>query len=35
MRVRTKEEHQITRGREGICMRTPDPPGFGFALKPA
>jgi len=29
------EEQQITRGPEGIYMRPPDLPGFGFAVKPA
>jgi L-rhamnonate dehydratase len=32
---RFEEEHQITRGPEGIYMRPPDRPGFGFELKPA
>lgn len=30
-----EEEFQITRGPEGIYMRPPDRPGFGFELKPA
>jgi L-alanine-DL-glutamate epimerase-like enolase superfamily enzyme len=29
------EEHQITRGPEGISMRPTDRPGFGLELKPA
>jgi L-rhamnonate dehydratase len=29
------DEHQITRGPEGIYTRPPDRPGFGFELKPA
>jgi len=32
---RFEEEHQITRGPEGISMRPPDRPGFGFELRPA
>ncbi|MHC4401932.1 MAG: enolase C-terminal domain-like protein [Planctomycetota bacterium] len=32
---RFEEEHQITRGSEGITMRPPNRPGFGFELKPA
>ena len=32
---RFEEEHQITRGPEGIYMRPPERPGFGFELKPA
>jgi len=32
---RFEEEHQITRGPDGIYMRPPDRPGFGFELKPA
>jgi L-rhamnonate dehydratase len=32
---RFEEEHQITRGPEGIYMRPPDRLGFGFELKPA
>jgi L-rhamnonate dehydratase len=32
---RFEEENQITRGPEGIYMRPPDRPGFGFELKPA
>jgi L-rhamnonate dehydratase len=32
---RFEEEQQITRGPEGISMRPPDRPGFGFELKPA
>ncbi|MGE3818157.1 MAG: enolase C-terminal domain-like protein [Isosphaeraceae bacterium] len=31
---RFEEENQITRGPEGISMRPPDRPGFGFELKP-
>ena len=30
---RFEEEHHITRGSEGIYMRPPDRPGFGFELK--
>ncbi|HZN32517.1 MAG TPA: enolase C-terminal domain-like protein [Pirellulaceae bacterium] len=30
-----EEEHQITRGPEGIYTRPPARPGFGFELKPA
>jgi L-rhamnonate dehydratase len=33
--ARFEEEHQITRGPEGVYMRPPDRPGFGFELKPA
>ncbi|MBJ42846.1 MAG: L-rhamnonate dehydratase [Planctomycetaceae bacterium] len=32
---RFEQEHQITRGPEGIYMRPPQRPGFGFELKPA
>jgi L-rhamnonate dehydratase len=32
---RFEEDHQITRGPEGIYMRPPERPGFGFDLKPA
>jgi L-rhamnonate dehydratase len=31
---RFEEEHQISRGAEGISMRPPDRPGFGFELVP-
>jgi L-rhamnonate dehydratase len=31
---RFEKEHQITRGPEGIYMRPPDRPGFGFEMKP-
>lgn len=30
-----EEEQQISRGPEGIYMRPPDRPGFGFEVKPA
>ena len=30
-----QEEQQITRGPEGIYMRPPDRPGFGFEVQPA
>jgi L-rhamnonate dehydratase len=33
--ARFEEENQITRGPEGVYMRPPDRPGFGFDLKPA
>ncbi|MEZ6058888.1 MAG: enolase C-terminal domain-like protein [Planctomycetaceae bacterium] len=32
---RFEEENGITRGQEGIYMRPPDRPGFGFDVKPA
>jgi L-rhamnonate dehydratase len=32
---RFEEENGITRGPEGIYMRPPDRPGFGFELRPA
>ena len=32
---RFEEEHQITRGPEGISMRPPERPGFGLEVKPA
>ena len=32
---RFEEEHQVTRGAEGIYMHPPTRPGFGFELKPA
>jgi hypothetical protein len=32
---RFEEENQISRGPEGISMRPPARPGFGFELKPA
>jgi L-rhamnonate dehydratase len=32
---RFEEDHQITRGPEGIYMRPPERPGFGFELRPA
>ena len=32
---RFEQEHQISRGPEGIYMHPPDRPGFGFQLKPA
>lgn len=32
---RFEEENGITRGPEGISMRPPERPGFGFELKPA
>ena len=30
-----EERYQLTKGPEGIYMRPPDGPGFGFELKPA
>jgi L-rhamnonate dehydratase len=32
---RFEQENQITRGPEGVYMRPPDRPGFGFDVKPA
>ena len=32
---RFEEENHVTRGPEGVYMRPPDRPGFGFDLKPA
>jgi L-rhamnonate dehydratase len=31
---RFEEEHQISRGPEGVYLRPPDRPGFGFELRP-